>query len=351
MSNKPTVKPFPPEETALLCDQIAMILSSGIPLFDGIETLCDNYKDTACGERFRTIYDKLLETGELHLALGESGLFPRYAVSMVKIGERTGRLDAVMATLSAYYTWEASVRSSIKNAILYPSVLLLMMAVVIAILVLSVLPVFSNVFAGLGAELTGSTEGLMRAGVTIGWAVLAVIGALLMIMIVLLLLTKTSKRESVLAFVSALLPPVRRARARLAAARFASVLAIMLKGGCNIDEALQLAGEVAPDEEARKRTLNCAELMQQGSSFASAVAASDIFEPIHAKMVLMGDASGKLDAAMERLAEIYQELADDSIHYLVTLIEPTLVALLSAVIGGILLSVMLPLVSILSSMA
>ena len=140
MQDRTTQKTLPPDETALFCEQIAMVLKAGIPIGDGMETLARSYAGSRYGARFEGMRASLNNRGSLHAALEEAGIFPSYLLAMTRIGERTGKLDEVMASLANYYQWEAQIKTSVKNAILYPSVLVMMLAVVIAILVISVIP-------------------------------------------------------------------------------------------------------------------------------------------------------------------------------------------------------------------
>ncbi|MEN6563322.1 MAG: type II secretion system F family protein, partial [Christensenella sp.] len=119
--------------------------------------------------------------------------------------------------------------------------------------------------------------------------------------------------------------------------------------GYPVEDAIQLAPSVITDRKRRHQAELAAKELLGGGSFAQAAQKSALFEPMHEKMIRFGAAAGKLDAVMEKLSGIYMEEADDAIQTVVSMIEPALVAVLSVVIGGILLSVMLPLLSVLSA--
>ncbi|MDO4573181.1 MAG: type II secretion system F family protein [Clostridia bacterium] len=349
MAKAPEIKTLPPEECALFCEQLGMVLRAGIPLYDGMETLKQSYEGSRYGGRFAAIYQRLLESGSLSDAIEEAGIFPRYLAAMARIGERAGKLDEVMAALADYYRWEAELRASIKNAVLYPAVLVLMLAAVIAILIASVLPVFRQVFESLGLGAGGASASAMRFGMALGTAVLAFIGLIVLALIALALLLKSRRRTRVFDWLCRVLPPIGRASEQLSAGRFCSVLTMMLTAGYQLDAAMELAPTVVTDERYKSRILACAEAMKAGEPIAEAMSRAGLFSGMHDKMVRFGAAAGQLDGVMERLREAYMQAADDSIGQIVSRIEPTLVTLLSVVIGGILLAVMLPLLSILSA--
>ena len=359
MQDHTTQNTLPPDETALFCEQIAMVLKAGIPIGDGMETLAQSYAGSRYGARFEGMRAALNRRGSLSAALEEAGMFPAYMLAMTRIGERTGKLDEVMASLANYYQWEAQIKSSVKNAILYPSVLVMMLAVVIAILVISVIPVFQRVFQSLGLSLDSPASAAMQIGVGVGKGMLILVGvfAVLLIlvgmfavlMVTIGVLLRTRSRESVLSLLSRVLPSVRRVNARLSTARYASALSMMLSAGYPVEEAITLAVSVVTDAKHHQQGERAAKALLGGASFAEAAEQGGLFDPMHEKMIRFGVAAGKLDAVMDKLSGIYMSEADEAIHNVIAMIEPTLVAVLSIVIGGILLSVMLPLLSVLSA--
>lgn len=349
MQEKTTQKTLPPDETALFCEQVAMVLKAGIPLGDGMETLARSYADSRYGERFARICASLEKRGTFSEALEEAGIFPGYLLAMSRIGERSGKLDEVMDSLSNYYQWEAQIKTSVKNAILYPSMLVMMLAVVIAILVISVIPVFQRVFDSLGLSAGSPASAAMAIGVGVGKGMLILVGVFAVVLVLVGILLRTNRRESVLALLSRIIPSVRRVNARLSTARYASALSMMLAAGYPVEDAMQLAPTVVTDEKHRRQAELAKSELLAGASFAGAAEKSKLFDPMHEKMIRFGTEAGKIDTVMEKLSGIYMGEADDAIHNVIAMIEPVLVAVLSVVIGGILLSVMLPLLSVLSA--
>ena len=349
MTGNNTQKKLPPEESALFCEQVALVLKAGIPLDDGMETLARSYEGSRYGARFVQLRNALQSHGALSAALEETGIFPAYLCAMTRIGERAGKLDEVMTSLARYYQWEAEMKTSVQNAILYPTMLVMMLAVVIAILVISVLPVFQRVFDSLGLLAGSPAAAAMRVGVGVGKGMLVLVGVFTLLLIVAGILLRTSRRDSVLSLLSNILPSFRRVNARISTARYASALSMMLIAGYPVEDAIQLAPTVITDQRRRRQADLAATELLKGGSFAQSVEKSGLFDPMHEKMIRFGSAAGKIDAVMEKLSGIYMQEADEAIHAVVAMIEPTLVAVLSIVIGGILLSVMLPLLSVLSA--
>lgn len=341
---------LPAQETALFCGQIAMILKSGILLSDGLAVLYDTYKNSKYADKFKKMLDGVESNLSFYDSIVSMNMFSDYMVNMIHIGEKTGNLDDVMESLSEYYSKQAMIRKSIKSAVLYPSILIAMMTVVITVLVVKVLPIFDQIYKNLGTELYSSSSSLMNLGLTAGKVLLIVIGLLLLVIMIVFILLASKYRDPFIDKVSRFFSDIRRIRDKISAWRFASVISMMFTSGYNMEEALELAPTVIFDKDFRKKTQRCKQLIENRYSFVQALTEVDIFEPMQNKMILIASATGQLDSVMNKIADIYEEEIDEGISYLVSLTEPTLVAVLSVIIGGILLTVMLPLISIISSM-
>ena len=191
------------EELSSFCDQIALMLSSGMTLRDGIEMLAEDemkQKDNKV-HPYTDLYQVVDETGSLYVAMKEhEENWPQYMIEMVGIGEQTGRLEDIMISLSTYYQREGRIRTAAMSAITYPLVLGVMMVVIIGILLWRVLPVFRRVLESLGVGASGSGSLLMRVGTIVGWGVLILIALVVVIAIVIMILMKTKAKDKTLKF-------------------------------------------------------------------------------------------------------------------------------------------------------
>ncbi len=350
MANKTTKqRKLSPEELSSFCQQIALMLDSGMTLYDGIEMLANDEGVTA-DETYANILQGMKETGSLYHALGKDDRWPKYMVQMVGIGEETGRLEDIMQALSVYYEREGRIKSAASSAITYPLVLGAMLVVIILVLLWRVLPVFNRVLDSLGVGATETGSVLMNIGATVGWVVLVLIGLVGVAALVCLVLLRTSAREKVLALIQKAFPPLRKINQKLSSARVASMLSLMLSSGYPMESALEMAPYALTDMEAAKRVAGIRTAMENGATFSEALGESKLFEDFHNRMIRVGAASGHEPQVMAKIAALYEEQVEDGFARLVAIIEPTLVALLSVVIGAILLSVMLPMAGILSNM-
>ena len=340
------------EELSVFCDQIALLLESGMTLRDGIGMLAeDEEKTNARVKVYSQLRETIEETGSLYIALRENEKdWPHYMIEMVDIGEQTGRLEDIMISLSKYYQREGRIRSAAVSAITYPLVLGVMLVVIIAILLWRVLPVFRRVLESIGVGGSGSGSFLMQVGTYAGWAVLILIGLVIIAAIVIIFLLKSKARNKTLKFLKNLFPPVRKLTEKLSASRVAGILGLMMTSGFPMENALEMAPAALADEESVEKVRFIREEMKKDQTFTDALSKSGLFADFHNRMLKVGAASGHEPQVMDKIAEIYEEQVEDGLDRLISIVEPTLVALLCIVIGAILLSVMLPMAGVLSSM-
>ncbi len=337
-------------ELSNFCGQVALILEAGLPLYDGMETLAGADSGSAHADVYSAASKGVTETGSLYDAIKDDPRWPKYLVEMVGIGERSGQLDQVMRGLEAYYAREDRIRSSISSAVTYPLVLGVMLIVIVLILLWKVLPVFRRVLNSMGASLNESGSLLMRLGVSVGWIILALVALVVVLVVTGVVLSRTKHRDKVMRVVQRVMPGLQKLNKKLSASRVASVLSMMLSSGFPTDEALEMTANVLSDRNAAEKVQSIRKSLEDGSTFAEAVTKTNLFEDLHNRMITMGSATGQEDQVLGKLASLYEEQVEDGITRLVAIIEPTLVALLSVVIGAVLLSVMLPMAGILTSL-
>ena len=337
-------------EIASFCSQVALILGAGLPLYDGMETLAETTKGSEYADMYAEASRGVTETGSLYEALKRDPRWPTYLVEMTGIGEQTGQLEQVMTGLSEYYGREERIRSSVISAITYPLVLSVMLVLIIVIMMWKVLPVFRRVLSSMGVGTSAVGGALMGVGTTIGWIALVVVGLAILAVLVGVVLLRTGAKESVLNVVRKLFPPIKRLSMKLSSSRVASVLSMMLSSGFPTGEAFRLMPTVISDGEAAAKVQGIRTELDEGQSFADAISHSKLFDGLQDRMIRMGVAAGREDQVMASIATQYEEQVEDGISQLVAIIEPTLIAVLSIVIGAILLSVMLPMAGMLSSM-
>lgn len=343
-------KPFGAEELSGFCSQMAMLLVSGISLPEGLDMMLEDAAGRQEQELLEMLKEALAQQGELAPALEQTGVFPDYMTQMVRIGEQTGRLDDVMAALAEHFDREAAISQSIRSAVMYPAVMLCMMLLIVGVLLTNVMPVFNQVFLQLGTEMTGLSRVLMNLGSLIR-RYGAVLGCLAAALVVLgLWFARTVRGRKTFAALCYRIPPARRLFEMLGLARFAGGMHLALSSGLNPEYALELVSRLSDDAHFQSRLDQCRQEMEAGESWIASLRKTGILTGLSARMAAIGEKTGTVAETMKTIAGNAQEEADRRISAGLGLIEPALVILLSVMVGIILLSVMFPLLGILSGM-
>lgn len=329
------------DELSVLCWELAKLNKAGIPWADSAELLLENTDSRRIRLVLEAMRSKMPLGAPLTQVLEETGQFPDYLLHMIKIGEISGRLDQVLEALSLYYKRESALAATIRSAVTYPCVMATLISLIFLILVIRVLPVFSQVFSLLGTGVPPVLLSLMRPDsfgryLLIGFALLLLAGA------ILALILFRSERGVKLFSRGAVAACVGRAR-------FSSSMSLMLSSGLPLDEAMERTKVLLSDSPLADAFASCKEKMDSGLSFPKAVSEAGIFTGLEAGMLTMGFRTGNSEAAMNELAERNQEEADLQLNRLLSRFEYALVIILCGSVGLILLSVMLPLLSMLSS--
>jgi len=342
-------KMLPYDEVSLFCEQSALILKSGVPVVDGLEAILD---EDGSGEdqSFKTLLQTIGGRDQLSEGLEAAGVFPDYMIKMVKIGEVTGKLDEVMEALATYYRRESEIRKTLRSAVVYPAMLVLVMAAVIVILVTQVMPIFDRVFKSLGTEVDSSMSGIVTVGTTLGTVVMILLGLAFVALIAFGIIYKVKGTEFGNALAGKLVPPIGRLFQTISKARFAAAMSLMQVAGLPMEQSLGLAQELPFDAVTKDKIGVCVKNMTEDMMDApQAITNAKLYDPVYLKIIKAGYQAGQMDSAMERVAEIYEEKTDNDVRSLVGRIEPTLVVVLAVAIGSILLSVMLPLAGMMTS--
>ncbi|WP_312442218.1 type II secretion system F family protein [Lacrimispora sp.] len=336
-------------ELSAFCLQISILLHAAIPLDEGLSVMAE---DSVWGEE-KHILMQMAEEAELGVpfskVLENTGFFPAYVIRMAKLGEETGTLDQIMESLAGYYEKEHILMKSIRNAVTYPIIMIFMLLVVLLVLFTRVMPIFENVYQQLGAEMSPVSLAATKLG-GVFCAVSLVLGILLAFAAALVWLLGRKGKKLLIA--ERLIQWIKR-RSRMALAisnrRFTSVLALTLHSGLELEKGMELAGQLVDNQAVEEKIRQCAKELEAGTDYYTAMKNTGLFKGFYVQMIKVGTRSGRLDRVMEEISKSYEDEADTVMEHMVSRFEPTVVAVLAVAVGLVLLSVMLPLVSVLSA--
>jgi len=359
---KKRIKKLSSGDLSIFCFQLSLILKAGIPLNEGLNTLGDEANDTVesknkikgiLGKTVRTMAEAVEIGDPLSFAMKKTGVFPDYVVSMVEIGEGTGKLDNVLESLGDYYERDQYIKTKIRNSLMYPIFLFIIMSVVIILLVSRVFPIFSSMLESMGGSVSAGHEaveafaGSLAAGeytmyIILGLAVISVIAALL---------SRTKPGKKFVSVFASVFPLTKNINMKIAASRFANAMSMTLSSGMDINSALNMSVNLIDNVVFKAKFGDSVKDIENGESFSKAIAKTGAFSGMYIKFIEIGQKTGTVDSVMKKISDICDGEADTSLSNATSFIEPLLVGILSVIIGVILISVMIPLVQVMSNIS
>lgn len=337
------------EEISSLCMELSLLLHAGVGIGDGLALLLEDsdavYKDLLTG-----MADQVDEGVPLSVAMKESGCFPVYVSGLAEVGEKSGRLEEALLALSKYYEYRTRLDRRIRSALLYPAVMLLLMLLVIAVLLVKVLPIFDDVYKSLGGQLTGVAGGLLTLGRLLDKA-MPVLWLLLAALVIFLGLFAgvSGFRTRILGWWRGIWGDKGISR-QMNTARLAQALSMGMASGLSLEESVSLAAGLVEDVAgARERCSDCSRRLEQGETQGNALKNSGLLPASSCHLLELGLKSGAGERSMEKIAGDMAENSEAALEEAVSRVEPALVLVCSALVGLILLSVMLPLMHIISA--
>ncbi len=337
------------EETDLLCREIELIIRSGLDAGGAMALVAADSDNKTVRKTASELAERLDAGMSLAAAIRSNGAFSEYVCALAEVGETAGKSEEAFRALADHYSRQERLERGLKNALLYPGMLVLVMLAVIVVLFTKVLPVFEDVYARLGAGLGGAAAWMLDVGRALS-AAMPLLCLILAAVIVLLALFALSMsfRDRVLAAWRRRFGDKGLGRS-LSRARFAGALAMALQSGMNAEEAVSLGGLTLKGTHAEERCTLCGEKLGRGASLGSALIESDLLPSRSCRLLELGEKGGCADSVMAEIAEKLTEESEDALQKSLGRVEPALVLVCCAIVAVVLLSVMLPLLNIMSA--
>lgn len=339
---------FTDQELFFFCEQFSILLHSGISCAEGLQLMQEDSPTSQDKEFFHSLLNDFESNGSFALTLKHSGYFPESMISYIRVGEETGCLDEVMQSLSRHYEQEIEISQNIKSAVTYPLLMLGMMGGIIILLLVKVLPVFKQVFEQMGLEMNHFSNGLFYIGTLISHYSALLLGILLILIVTGIVLYFTPKGRIWSQHLFLKLPHTKKIWEAANYARLTQAIAMGIHSGLDPVLTLELAQNLLSHPQLKEKTNHACHLLDEHMSFEEALSSSALFEGTNAHLITIGFRSGSSDEVMNTLSMRYRERALAITQELISTAEPTIVIIFSLLIGLVLLSVMMPLLGILS---
>lgn len=339
-----TRKPVDVDDLLIFSRQMYTLNKAGVPILRAFAGLEASATKPAMVELLKDIRASLDQGRELSTALARhSVLFGNFYIAMIRVGEMTGRLTEVFLRLNEHMEFERDVRERIKQAMRYPSFVMMAMAAAIVILNIFVIPVFAKVFAGFNSELPLITRGLLGFSnwMINWWPMLLAVGAGAVVGIRAYLRTPQGRYRWDARKLK--LPIVGDIILKATLARFARSFALSSQSGVPLVQALTVVAQTVDNAFIGARIEQMRDGIERGESISRCAAATGVFTPVVLQMINVGEETGELDNLLFEIAAMYERETDYSIKGLSAAIEPVLLAVIGVLVLLLALGVFLPL--------
>lgn len=340
----PVRRAFPVREFLVFNQELAALLKAGMPLLQSLDIL----RGRMANPSLKAVLDDIYEQVSAGTALSEAfashrDLFPGVYTASLMAGEKSGSLEGVLRRYVAYVKVVAGVRRRTVSALVYPAVLLTLSLVVVSIIILRVVPAFSDFYAQFGRELPPVTRGIVAVSGAIRANLVLIVGAVAALVIGgNIWLRRQGQRERLDRWLLKL-PGIGPTARKFATSQLARTLGTLLGGGIPLVDSIEIASRSIGNRSMAAAMEAVGQHVREGESFAAAMAEQGVFPDVAVKMAEVGEATGALQDMLNSLADFYDEEIETDLGRFVTLVEPIMLVVMGIVVAGLLLALYTPL--------
>lgn len=338
------------KDIAVFCRQFAVIINSGITIVEAIGIL----RDQASKKRAKEVLDEVHSDLQKGRVLSEAmqrypDMFPEFMQNMVRVGEASGSLDTVLNRLADYYENDNKLRRKVKSAMTYPAILGVLTVGVVILLMVMVLPMFAGVLKDMGGDMPLITKILISISSFMVKNLMVIIAFIILLVIGVSYFIKTESGRYWFDNLMLRMPVFKATTVKSITARFARSMNILLKSGIPIINAMEIMGDLIGNKAVERKFIEAKEEIKEGRGISGPMKKLGIFPPLLIHMIAVGENTGELDEMLGRTAGFFDEEVEEAIEKLTAMVEPAMIIIMAAIIGCIILSVMLPMINIMSA--
>lgn len=335
------------DDIVIFSRQLATMVDAGIPLVSAFDILAEQAEKSSMQKVLIRIRDDIQTGNSLSGSISKHpNVFSPLYINMVRAGESSGMLDEILDRVATYLEKTSALIRKVKAALIYPAIITIMAIVITTILLIKVVPVFEEIFAGFGASLPTPTlvliavSNFLRHYFFLGLIFLAGGGFILYRYI------KTDKGKTAFDTLLLRLPIFGKLVNKIAVSKFTRTLSTLTKSGVPILTSLEIVGKTSGNKVIEKAVEQVYKNIKEGEKIAEPLAKSKVFPPMVVRMIAVGEETGEMEKMLTKIADFYDEQVEAAISGLTSMIEPLIIAFLGVVIGSIVICMFLPIFKI-----
>jgi type IV pilus assembly protein PilC len=336
----------------LMSRQLSTMISSGLPIPRCLRILGEQTANKRLKKAISQIQKDIEEGLALWEAIGKHpAIFSNVYINMVRAGELAGSLEEVLDRLSEYIQREEEFHSKLRSASIYPVIVIAFTAVLVFLIITLVLPGFAGVFQATGAEIPLPTRLLLNIGLFLQNSILVLIIGTIILLFLIKCWAKTDKGRLFIDKLCLHLPLLGRTISHMTAARFSRTMGMLLRSGIPVLEALELAEDTVGNTVISRAISRARSSISEGDSITLPLENTGVFEPMFTQMIAVGEETGTLDQTLIRISDYFERELTYMINSMMAVIEPLMILAVALVVGGVVLAVLLPIFSFMTTVA
>ena len=336
------------KRVAIFTRQFSVMLDAGLPLVQCLEILGEQEENRTFREIIQQVRTDVESGSNLADAIRKHPkAFDNLYVSMIAAGEAGGILDVILQRLATYIEKVVRLNAQVQSALIYPVSIIVIAAGVVTIILWKVIPVFAQLFAGLGGELPFLTRAVVGASNFLGRFFPLIIAAIVLIYMAIKRYHKTERGRRVIDGFLLKLPVVGMLVRKIAVARFCRTLSTLTASGVPILDGLEITAKTSGNAIVEDAIMAVRKSVEEGKTISGPLAETKVFPPMVVQMVNVGEQTGALDQMLSKIADFYEEEVDTAVAGLMKLLEPVMIVVLGGIIGTIVTAMYMPMYAIL----
>jgi len=346
----PFKKKVKQRSVAIFTRQLATMIDAGLPLVQSLEILSAQQEEKVFKNIIREIREDVEGGSTFAGALKKHPVtFNELYTNLVVAGEEGGILDTILTRLANYIEKSEALKKKVKSALIYPATIMGVAVIVVAILMIFVIPVFENLFKSSGQALPLPTLIVVTLSKLIKKYVVIFIPAMILLIFLFRKYYQTQNGKAVVDRLLLKIPVFGPLFRKVAVARFSRTLGTLVSSGVPILDGLTIVSRTSGNKTIEMAILNARASIREGETISEPLSRSGIFPPMVIQMISVGESTGALDSMLSKIADFYEEEVDIAVANLTSLLEPFLMIFLGVVIGGVVISMYLPIFSMASA--
>ncbi len=331
--------------------QFSVMIKASIPISASLNAL----KKQGYTKAFKKVLDEVYLDVQSGVLLSEAfakhkKVFPDFFTKMVAIGEVTGSLDTVLSNMADYYENDRKIRNKVKSAMTYPIILLILIFAVLIFITMFILPQFESMINELGGNVPYLTQVVMGISLFMRNNFLMVFGSIaLVVLLLVLFFKKTSKGRYALDYIKLYLPFIGSVNKYLVTSRFSKAFIILLNSGMNMSDCLDNLLKMLDNQVFKQKFKYSVEEVKRGRRIAQSIGNIKLFPQMLIEMIDVGEKSGNIEEVLLSTSAYFDECVEQSITKATAALEPIMIVLLGGIVAIVILSVLLPMISLMQS--